>query len=111
LSRQPVTVETLAFLADLPELRSLNLGQCVALDDAVLTLLAKLPHLEMLYLAGTGISDAGLAQLAAFPSLKSLSVGGSTVTRAGADRFAAASPHIRLGYYESAFLREQRIAQ
>ena len=111
LSRQPVAVEALAVLVGLPELRSLNLDQCIALDDAVVPLLTRLSRLETLYLAGTGLTGEGLSRLTELPALKYVSAGGSAVTAADAQRVSSAHPHIRLNWYESGFLREQRLAQ
>jgi hypothetical protein len=51
--------------------------------DAVLANLAKFPHLQTIYLAGTKISDMGLARLAELPDVENLSLADTRITGEG----------------------------
>lgn len=110
LSRQPVTVDGIAFLGELPELRELNLGQCSRIDDRAAELLAALKGLESVYLAGTGLTDAGLAKLKALP-LERLALGGEGVSEEAAARYRAARPETTLTWFDSELFGRVRAAQ
>ena len=111
LSRQPVTPEDLTFLSRLKRLSTLRLGQCVAVDDAAVSLLRTLPSLESLYLAGAGLTSAGLAGLSDAASLKRLSISGIKASQAAIERFSKARPDVQVIWREAPFLHEKRNAQ
>jgi hypothetical protein len=69
-----VTDATLAEIASVGALRSLDLSGSRALTDDGLTHLSRLPELEHLNLGGTTISGAGLRVLRTLPALRSLSL-------------------------------------
>lgn len=110
LSRQPITLEEIAFLPKLPELRELNLGQCVQLGDETVKLLVALPSIEVLYLAGTALTDEGLQALTAV-ALDRLALGGEGVTKAGVEAYQAARPTAKVTWFESAAFTQVRAAQ
>ncbi len=110
LSRQPVSVGGLEFLPALLELRDLNLGQCSRIDDLAVSLLAKLPKLETVYLAGTDLTDAGLAALQGL-ELQRLSVGGSAVTAIAVEQYRAARPETTLTWFPAEAFGQARRAQ
>ncbi len=110
LSRQPVTVDGIDFLSDLPELRELNLGQCLRVDDGVVKLLASLKNLESVYLAGTSLTDAGLAKLEAKP-LQRLALGGEGVSEEAVAQYRDARPQTTLTWFDSELFGRVRAAQ
>ncbi|GAB6185328.1 hypothetical protein [Thermopirellula anaerolimosa] len=67
---------SLAELAALPDLRSLNLRRSVNLTDAALPTLARFPKLEQLYLHDNNFSAAALNELASLPNLRLLDLRG-----------------------------------
>jgi hypothetical protein len=83
LSSPTVDDESLAPLADLPDLQSIHLDRCVQVTDATLRNLPPSTRLMALMLFGTSVSDTGLKELERFPSLEGLSVDGTLVTDAG----------------------------
>lgn len=111
LSRQPVTAADLAFVAKLPELRRLRLGQAARIDDAIVDVVRQSPRLESLYLAGTALTDAGLSRLAAVKSLREVNVGGTRVTAEAAESFRGQRPDCRVTWFEAAGMAEIRKAQ
>lgn len=110
LSRQPVAVDGMGFLAGLPELRELNLGQCPRVDDGAVKVLASLKKLDSVYLAGTGLTDAGLVDLQALP-LERLALGGEGVSEDAVSRYRAARPQTTLTWFESELFGRVRAAQ
>ncbi|CAL8313610.1 unnamed protein product [Merluccius merluccius] len=77
LNHTAVTEATLAALpASTPHLRFLSIKQTKVSDVSAL---AKLLHLQTLYLDGTGVTEVSLAPLAGHPTLAALSVAGITV--------------------------------
>lgn len=113
ISRQPVTAGGLVFLAELPRLQRLNLGQCFRLGDEAVEPLARLGSLRELILAGTQISDDGLALLAAqaSPDLRRLAVGGSRATAEGVTALRAERPALAVTWFKSEKFRDVRAAQ
>lgn len=92
LSRTTVTDEALAALANLPELRRLNVANTKT-GDAGFSALAASPRLEVLNAYGTALGDAGLQALAGSASLRKLYAWRTSVTSDGA---AAAAQNLRL---------------
>jgi hypothetical protein len=78
-----VSEETLVRIAQLSDLRSLNLSHS-AIDDRQLALLAPLAgRLRKLTLCGTNLTNAGLKELGRFNQLNFLNLNNTTVTDAG----------------------------
>lgn len=73
----------LALLAGLPEMRSVSLAG-TSVTDKGMAELGRLAKLEELSLDGTGITDAGVLRLAGLQDLKSLYLGGTGITDEGA---------------------------
>ena len=79
LSNTGITDVGLASLAQLSNLRNLNLSGCTGITDEGLASLAQLTSLRTLFLSGcTSITDAGLASLASLQHLKYLKLSGCT---------------------------------
>jgi hypothetical protein len=110
LSRQPVKSEELGFLRSLPELTDLNLGQCIHVDDPVTAILASLPKLRTLYLAGSGLTDAGLARLEGAPLVR-LALGGVGISREAVEAYRAAHADAEVTWFESEAFAQVRRAQ
>jgi Leucine-rich repeat (LRR) protein len=110
---QRVTSKGIAFVAEMPKLRSLTLGRIESLDDEVLShlenvaelellnldqatitgaeihRLARLPKLTTLNLIGTKVDDEAMEKLSKLPQLESLDVSGTNVTDDGLRHVAA----------------------
>jgi hypothetical protein len=79
-------------VADLANVKELDLGGHVALGNADLAHLKRLTQLEALDLTITGLTDAGLAHLAGLTALKYLELDGTQVTKAGVGKLKKALP-------------------
>lgn len=82
LRHQPVRDEELALLADMPNLVELNLAG-TNVGDAQMPLIAKLPHLRVLKLQKTSVTDAGLKALRSLKHLEVLNLYGTQVSDQG----------------------------
>ncbi len=91
MANPDVTDKTLTGLADMTNLRELDLSH-TAVTDAGLEHLAGLKTLEILRLASTAVTDAGLEHLAPLESLKQLDVRGTAVTAEGLAAWRQAKP-------------------
>jgi WD40 repeat protein/predicted Ser/Thr protein kinase len=89
-----LTDKTLASIAELTQLKTLQLASNRALTDASLVTVARLTDLENLYLDGVSITDAGLKNLQTMSKLKSISVAGTGVTDQGLARLIAQHPNL-----------------
>lgn len=69
-----ITDETVAIVATLPELRTVNLSQNGGITDRASGLISSLPVLESLNLSNTNIGPGSLPSLALITSLTSLSL-------------------------------------
>lgn len=100
------TSHGLCQLAALTSLRSLTLGQRLAgrersdpsLDDAVLTAIAHLPHLEELSLQEARLSIDALLQLAQIGTLKKLTAAQIVTTATDIDRLRLALPGVTIAW-------------
>ncbi|MCS7016123.1 MAG: hypothetical protein RMJ19_03160 [Gemmatales bacterium] len=82
LRSQPVRDDELALLAEMPNLIELNLAG-TNIGDAQLNWVAKLSHLRVLKLQRTAVTDAGLKLLRSLPQLEVLNLYGTQVTDQG----------------------------
>lgn len=88
--------ETVKAIAELKELRILNLGFS-AVNAGHLRILSSLENVEKLGAQGCArIDDAALAQLAQWKSLKFLDVQEDPITEKGLDELQKAKPHIKV---------------
>jgi hypothetical protein len=85
-----VTAASLAGLARFPALRSVDLGGA-SIDDDALRELASLPALEWLDLADTDVSEQGLAELERLPALRYVNLCHTRVTGEEAARSRSAA--------------------
>lgn len=83
----------LRHLAEMPRLRSLNLGGC-PIGDPGLPALQRIASLERIVLAGTDVTDAGVARLASCRSIEVIDLS-ATGTGDGAIRALAGLPALR----------------
>ncbi len=83
----------LTIVKDLPHLNRLHLER-TAVTDAGLTNLSHLKFLEYLNLYQTAVTDAGLEQLQLLPNLKSVYLWQTAVTEQGVAKFASLKPEI-----------------
>jgi uncharacterized membrane protein len=93
LSNSNVDDEMLVILKKLPHLNRLYLEQ-TAISDIGLANLANLNFLEYLNLYKTQVTDAGLEQLKSLPRLKSVYLWQTGVTEKGIAQFVSAKPDI-----------------
>jgi internalin A len=84
ISGAEVNAAALEPLTKLPQLESLSLWNCKAVDDAAAPLLARMAALTDLDVSYTGISDAGLRQLSGLAHLKRLYLTDTKVEQASA---------------------------
>jgi hypothetical protein len=75
-----VTEDALRRISRLTELRSVSLRDARLASPDSLALLAKLPHLRSLELTNSRLNDATLARLTKLPALAELSIAGSDLT-------------------------------
>jgi len=75
LSNTPVSGDALESLRALPKLRELRLGLAKNIDDRSVAILLRMPHLEAIYLAGSGLTPAGIEQLRAAGRFRVLDAG------------------------------------
>ncbi|MEX1095449.1 MAG: hypothetical protein WED34_05335 [Planctomycetales bacterium] len=87
----------LSFIEGLGRLRNLNLAGAT-LDAEDVESIAQLPELRELNVNGTAANDAMLERLASIKSLESLSCAGSRVTAEGAAWFRVARPDCKLEF-------------
>ena len=92
LARTSITDAGLASLATSAELQHLYLYQNPQLGDAGMTHLSGLSLLEGLDLVATSVGDAGLAALDSLPKLMYLKLRGTRVTAVGVSKFKASHP-------------------
>ncbi len=78
-----MTDDLLRVIVSDTELTTLNLSGSQALTDTGVALLAQLPNVRHLDLSGTAITDAGVAALAALHTLQHISLAWTRVTDAG----------------------------
>lgn len=83
LLRCELTDDDLAFLAHMPELRSLNLSINRNLKGSSLKHIAGAKHLQHLQLGLTAVTDESIAPVAGLVELESLDLGSPNVTDAG----------------------------
>jgi len=91
LTNTPVGDEQLAYLAELPALRTLKLAD-TKVTDAGLQHLKNLHRLEWLDVSRTGVTDAGLEHLRALPSLREIDLLGTRVSEKGVTDLQRALP-------------------
>jgi predicted alpha/beta superfamily hydrolase len=101
LHETAITDEDLAFLAQLPELRELDL-RLTKIGDRALDHLRGLRKLETLNVFRTGISDEGLARLRQLTELRTLLMGGTRVTSAGLARLDTQTKLRKLSLFRTA---------
>lgn len=82
-SELPITDSTLGHLDEFPDLRSLHIVNCPAINDAGLQRLQSLKRLRRLDLRGSSITDSGLANLSELTELRELSLARTSVSDAG----------------------------
>jgi hypothetical protein len=96
-----------AHLLNLPELKSLRIGQRLPMrgaptpasfDDSTLPTLAKITSLETLHLFEARLSFAALEQLKALPKLKTLRITQSDVSPEDIEKLRAALPDVKLDF-------------
>lgn len=80
--------EALAAVADLADLRMLNLSNS-GVDDKSVAVVAELPQLRTLDLSMTSVTDAGLVHVGAAKRLRRLRLNHTAVTDEGLERLAA----------------------
>ncbi len=80
--------KALARLADLPDLRSLNLAGA-AIKDETLTAIVGMANLESLNLEATGVTDKGLVVIRELRSLTQLKLANTSVTDDGVQQLGA----------------------
>lgn len=92
MANPDVTDDTLALLADMTQLRRLDISHSQVTDDSLWRLTA-LPALRELYLTGTKVTDKGMREaLAQHPALKMLDVRQTAVTAAAVSEWRKAQP-------------------
>jgi hypothetical protein len=72
------------------------LGGSKVTDDGMKTVVAVLPKLEDLHLAGSPLTDAGLKQLHSLGSLTQIYLAGTKISDAGLMEFKKALPRCRI---------------
>lgn len=90
LAQTAVTDADLSAIAQLPQLRELNLRETLVSDPGLETV-AGLSDLEFLGLTGTLVTDSGLAHLAGLQQLRFLTLGHTIITDAGLESLADCS--------------------
>ena len=90
-------------LAKFRNLEALRLWRCERAGDDVAATVSKLPKLETLDLAESGLTDAGLETLGDMPALRRLYVGETKVTGKAVERFRKANPHVEVSWTEPAW--------
>lgn len=95
LGRTGIGDDELFVLAELPNLRRLQLHQ-TAITDAGLSALAACPRLEYLNLFGTAITDAGIPNLARLEQLDHLYLWNTGITQDGANILQKALPQTEI---------------
>lgn len=90
LAQTAITDADLSAIAQLPQLRELNLRETLVSDPGLETV-AGLSDLEFLGLTGTLVTDSGLAHLAGLQQLRFLTLGHTIVTDAGLESLADCS--------------------
>jgi hypothetical protein len=100
LRHQPVRDDELALLADMPNLVELNLAG-TNVGDAQMALVAKLPHLRVLKLQKTAITDAGLKPLRSLSNLEVLNLYGTQVSDQGLAELAGLKKLRRLYVWDT----------
>jgi hypothetical protein len=95
LAGSAITDDSLAAIADLSKLQTLNL-EATAVTDHGLLIVSKLPSLERLWLANTSVTDEGVQCLARLTELKALSLEGTQVTEAGMQKLKAKLPDCQI---------------
>jgi hypothetical protein len=92
LSNSGVDDESIAVVAELSQLRTLDLSM-TSVTDAGLGHVGAATSLRRLRLNHTAVTDQGLESLAALTNLQTLDVEGTSVTEAGAQRLKTRLPH------------------
>jgi hypothetical protein len=90
LARQPVADDDLAFLEQLPRLKTLRLGN-TRVTDAGLRHLARLQELEWLDLSRTNVTGSGFEELSSLAQLRMLELNGAPVSDEGLKGIATLS--------------------
>lgn len=81
----------------LSKLETLRLANCKGVGDAALASVVKLPHLERLDLAYSGVGDAGISKLATLKKLRALAINGCPgVTQASLGPLRKSNPFVLL---------------
>ena len=88
LSQTGIGADTCRAIADLPELRELDVSGCQNLDDGCVESLARCPKLEKLNLYDTPIGDAAAESIAGMSSLRWLNVDKTNITDVGVESLA-----------------------
>jgi TPR repeat protein/predicted Ser/Thr protein kinase len=83
-------------LADLPNLRTLDLSKLALEDDDVRAIAPHIKGVRWLNLERTDVTDAGLKALEALANLESLNVRDTKVTAAGIERLTKALPKVKV---------------
>ena len=95
LAGSAITDDILAAITDLSKLQTLNL-EATAVTDNGLLIVSNLPSLEQLWLANTSVTDEGVQCLARLSRLKGLSLEGTQVTEVGMRRLKAQLPKCQI---------------
>lgn len=95
LNKMPLTENEMTVIAQMKNLRKLNLS-FTGINGASLKKLSALEHLKHLSLSGTNINESDLTTLAAFPSLKKLEVWNTPVSALKKDQFSKVLPGVSI---------------
>ncbi len=85
----PVTDDGLKLLKSQTVLESLNISRCHSITDEGLIAVANLPNLRKIDLCNTSVSDQGVLYLSRSPRLESLALANTSITSTCLPRFAA----------------------